>query len=223
MSRNVVQISERDSKIIRELDGEIDDWKRKYEAVVATQADSAGLREELRKKDEEIATLKRERDAALHEASTLRLELTNVGMAEEELTGADPKLLSGAVDLKADGAQVRKHVTDRKLRQRMAPARLERLDNENDMEWLLRQRKVEGFNFNQRAGRADVATLSAGASNAAWQTPANPAPFRGGFTGSRGRGGQNHNGQNHNFAPPDTRSDIEKAVAKRRARREGGN
>ncbi|KAK4955892.1 hypothetical protein LTR10_006831 [Elasticomyces elasticus] len=73
MSRNVVQISERDSKIIRELDGETEDWKRKYEAVVATQADSAGLQDELRKRDEEIVMLKGKLDAALHDVSTLRL------------------------------------------------------------------------------------------------------------------------------------------------------
>ncbi|KAK5677024.1 hypothetical protein LTS10_010212 [Elasticomyces elasticus] len=58
MSRNVVQISQRDRETVRKLDGEIDDWRRKYEAVIATQGDSAWLHE-LRKRDEEIATLKR--------------------------------------------------------------------------------------------------------------------------------------------------------------------
>ncbi|KAK4900287.1 hypothetical protein LTR27_002511 [Elasticomyces elasticus] len=102
----------------------------------------------------------------------------------------------------------------------VTPARLEKLDGENDTEFVLRQRKATGFNFHQRAGKTDV---TPGGGNTEWQTPANPAPSRGGFTGNRGRGGgQNHNGQSHIFAPPDTRSDIEKAVAKRRAKRESG-
>ncbi|KAK3629627.1 hypothetical protein LTR56_017932 [Elasticomyces elasticus] len=86
----------------------------------------------------------------------------------------------------------------------VAPALLERLPGEDDCGYVLRKREAEGFNFNQRAERAAVAALPAGSSVAAWQTPANPAPSRGGFTRSRGRGrGQNHNGQRDlSFAPP---------------------
>ncbi|KAK5700858.1 hypothetical protein LTR97_005375 [Elasticomyces elasticus] len=86
----------------------------------------------------------------------------------------------------------------------VAPARLERLPGEDDCEYVLRKREAEGSEFNQRAERLAVAALTAGSSVAAWQTPANPAPSRGGFTEGRGRGrGQNHNSQRDlSFAPP---------------------
>ncbi|KAK5677023.1 hypothetical protein LTS10_010211 [Elasticomyces elasticus] len=124
-----------------------------------------------------------------------------MAMAEEAQPGADPetaKLLQGAAELEADGAQVRKEMADQELRQRaaresekaqrvptgtldsgatdfVAPVWLEKLPGESDIQYVLRKRKADGFDFNRRAGRADVATLSVGASNAAWQTHVNPA------------------------------------------------
>ncbi|KAK5725147.1 hypothetical protein LTR17_013183 [Elasticomyces elasticus] len=239
--RKAVELSEKGSKLLLDRGREIADWRRKYEALVAAQGDS-----ELRKRDEEIAMLKRERDAALQDAATLRLELSDVPMAEEAAPAADSEiveLLRGAAELEADGVQVRKDMADQELRQRaahesenaqrvptgtldsgatdfVAPVPLERLPGEGDIQYVVRKRKAEGFNFNLGAGRQNDPAFTAGGGNHVWQTPANPTPSTQAFVASSG---QHHNGQNHNFAPPDTRSDIEKAVAKRRARREGGN